>query len=65
MTGSALYLCVLKKYARMAGVDAEGVCAHSLRATAATNALENKADIAKVQDGLDSHPVARNPRLRP
>jgi integrase/recombinase XerD len=29
-----------------------GLRAHSLRATAATNALSNKADIAKVQEWL-------------
>ena len=52
LTGSALYACVLKKYARVTGIDADGVCVHSLRATAATNALENKADIAKVQEWL-------------
>ena len=27
-----------------------GVCAHSMRATAATNALSNNADIAKVRE---------------
>jgi site-specific recombinase XerD len=36
------------------GVSAEaiGVCVHSMRATAATNALSNEADIAKVQEWL-------------
>ena len=29
-----------------------GLCVHSLRATAATNALSNEADIAKVQEWL-------------
>ena len=29
-----------------------GFCVHSLRATAATNALENKADIAQVQEWM-------------
>ena len=29
-----------------------GLCAHSLRATAATNALSHDADIAKVQEWL-------------
>ncbi len=29
-----------------------GFCAHSLRATAATNALEHDADIAQVQEWL-------------
>jgi len=36
------------------GIAAEvvGVCVHSMRATAATNALSNEADIAKVQEWL-------------
>ncbi len=29
-----------------------GICAHAMRATAATNALEHHADIAKVRDWL-------------
>jgi site-specific recombinase XerD len=29
-----------------------GLCVHSLRATAATNALSHEADIAKVQEWL-------------
>ncbi|MDI1292978.1 MAG: site-specific integrase [Methylobacter sp.] len=33
-------------------LDTHGFCVHSLRATAATNALEHKADIAKVQKWL-------------
>jgi site-specific recombinase XerD len=42
------------KYARDTGISAEaiGVCVHSMRATAATNALSNAADIAKVQEWL-------------
>jgi integrase len=32
------------------GVNIEGFGAHSLRATAATNALDHEADIAKVQE---------------
>jgi integrase len=42
---------IVKHYAREVGLlDAvPGLCVHSLRAIAATNALENKADIAKVQ----------------
>ena len=31
-----------------------GLCVHSLRATAATNALQHDADIARVQDGSDT-----------
>ena len=47
----SVYRDVVRHYARAAGLleAVPGLCAHSLRATAATNALENKADIAKVQ----------------
>jgi len=42
-------------YAKQVGItfDTRGFCVHSLRATAATNALDHKADIAKVQEWLD------------
>lgn len=33
-------------------VEVNGLCVHSLRATAATNALSHQADIAKVQEWL-------------
>ncbi len=41
-------------YAKKIGItlDTHGFCVHSLRATAATNALDHKADIAKVQEWL-------------
>ncbi|SEI60129.1 Site-specific recombinase XerD [Azotobacter beijerinckii] len=39
-------------YARAAGIAVEGLGVHGLRATAATNALEHEADIAKVQQWL-------------
>ena len=42
------------KYGRETGIAAEvnGLCVHSMRATAATNALSHEADIAKVQEWL-------------
>jgi site-specific recombinase XerD len=42
------------KYGRESGINIEvnGLCVHSLRATAATNVLSNEADIAKVQEWL-------------
>jgi site-specific recombinase XerD len=43
---------VLVKYAGVVGIDVEGFGPHALRATAATNALEHDADIAKVQQWL-------------
>jgi len=39
-------------YAKAAGIRVEGLGVHGLRATAATNALEHEADIAKVQQWL-------------
>ena len=50
----SIYDSVVMHYARQLGfhVDIDGFCAHSLRATAATNALGNDADIAKVQQWL-------------
>ena len=43
---------VLVRYAGVVGIDVEGFGPHALRATAATNALEHDADIAKVQQWL-------------
>lgn len=51
LTGSAIYSCVTS-YATLAGIETIGFCVHSLRATAATNALDHDADIAKVQEWL-------------
>jgi integrase len=50
----SIYRNVVIKDARLTGiaVEAVGVCVHSMRATAATNALSNEADIAKVQEWL-------------
>jgi len=43
---------MLKGYAAQVSIDTEHFSPHSLRATAATNALEHEADIAKVQEWL-------------
>lgn len=51
ITGDGL-LKMLKRYAVKAGINPLNVCLHSLRTTAATNALEHEADIAKVQEWL-------------
>ena len=51
ITGDGL-LKMVKHYATTAGITMDDFCLHSLRATAATNALDNEADIAKVQDWL-------------
>ena len=46
----SVYRNIVNKYARATGLQAEvvGQCVHSMRATAATNALSHEADIAKV-----------------
>ena len=51
ISGDGIYVAV-KKYAAEAGIEVEGLCLHALRATAATNALENGADLAAVQEWL-------------
>jgi len=52
LSGTAIYETVVRKWAAQAGVPADTVRPHALRATAATNALEHGADIAKVQEWL-------------
>jgi integrase/recombinase XerD len=47
LTGYGVYKDVVQKYARVLGLDPRTVCVHGLRATAATNALDHEADIAK------------------
>jgi site-specific recombinase XerD len=52
MTTDGVYW-VVQQYARKIGIgDIERLGVHSLRATAATNALDHEADIAKVQEWL-------------
>jgi len=57
----SVYHNIVLKYGRATGISAEvnGLCVHSLRATAATNALSHEADIAKVQE---ARPRQRCPR---
>jgi site-specific recombinase XerD len=52
LTGSAVYACIVRRYAAVCRIEVRGFCVHSLRATAATNALDHAADIAKVQEWL-------------
>ena len=51
---ASVYRNIVRHYGLMAGVSGEviGLCVHSLRATAATNALSHQADIGKVQEWL-------------
>lgn len=51
ISADGLYALV-GKYAKAAKIDVAGLGVHGLRATAATNALEHEADIAKVQAWL-------------
>jgi integrase/recombinase XerD len=52
LTGNAVYKDIVQKYAPAVGIEARSICVHGLRATAATNALDHEADIAKVQEWL-------------
>jgi site-specific recombinase XerD len=54
LSPTAVYHDVVKHYARELGLTdvIPGLCVHSLRATAATNALQHEADITKVQEWL-------------
>ena len=58
LTGSAVYANIVKHYAVAAGIDPSSIRPHCLRATAATNALEHGADIAKVRDWLGHRTVS-------
>ena len=51
---------VVRPYGEQVGINdaVRGFCVHSLRATAATNALLHGADIAKVQEWLGHANVA-------
>jgi site-specific recombinase XerD len=69
ITADGVYKCVLA-YAAQARIDVQGIGVHSLRATAATNALEHEADIAKVQERLGHANIATTriydrPKSRP
>lgn len=48
LTPDSIYKCV-QNHAAVIGLKVPGFCVHALRATAATNALDHEADIAKVQ----------------
>lgn len=52
LSGTTVYRRIVRHYAKLTGLATDGFCVHSLRATAATNALEHAADIAKVQEWL-------------
>ena len=51
-------MAVVCHYAATAGISVRGFGPHALRATAATNALDHEADIAKVQEWLGHANIA-------
>lgn len=57
LTADGVYKTV-QAYTAQARIDLQGFGVHSLRATAATNALEHEADIAKVQEWLGHANIA-------
>ncbi len=61
---ASVYRNIVHKYGLATGISAEvnGLCVHSLRATAATNTLSHYSDIAKVQEWL-GHANASTTRL--
>jgi integrase/recombinase XerD len=58
MTADAVYAHVVRKYAAKIGLEGVRVGPHALRATAATNALDHAADIARVQEWLGHANIA-------
>jgi len=52
LSPASVYRNVVLHYAKQIGLPVSGFGPHSLRATAATNALEHGSDIAKVQEWL-------------
>ena len=58
ISGAAIYEDVVKHHAEKAGIPLAAVRPHGLRATAATNALEHGADIAKVQEWLGHRSIS-------
>lgn len=49
---------IVRKYARQARVDPREVSVHSFRATAATNAEENKSDLKEIQGWMGHSSVS-------
>ena len=58
LTADSVYTHVVRKYGAKIGLDGARLGPHALRATAATNALEHEADIAKVQEWLGHANIA-------
>ena len=58
LTPQSVYADVVRRYMTAIGVTGERMGPHALRATAATNALDHEADIAKVQEWLGHANIA-------
>jgi site-specific recombinase XerD len=58
LTADSVYREVVLKYLNKLGIWGENMGPHVMRATAATNALDNGADIAKVQEWLGHANIA-------
>lgn len=58
MTAHAVYQHVVKRYGAKIGLEGARLGPHALRATAATNALDHEADIARVQEWLGHANIA-------
>ncbi len=58
ITAGSVYRDIVKRYGAEVGLTMERFAPHALRATAATNALENEADIARVQVWLGHANIA-------
>lgn len=58
MTPHSVYENVVRYYGRKTGLIGERLGPHALRATAATNALDHEADIARVQEWLGHANIA-------
>lgn len=58
LTPQSVYANVVTYYLKKIGVTGERMGPHALRATAATNALDHEADIAKVQEWLGHANIA-------
>ena len=58
MTAHAVYAHVVRHYGKKIGLDGARLGPHALRATAATNALDHEADIARVQEWIGHANIA-------
>ena len=58
LTSKSVLRNIVQHYGEKAGIQVDGFCTHAVRATAATNALDNDADIAEVQKWLGHANIA-------